>query len=160
MLNLPQDAVDQTMAIMAQGFDPAFGEAWNRGQLENALMMGHTQLRLISTNGAYLRPQDDATGLQPAGFALIKRVLDEAELLLFAVHPQHRRRGLGARLLQSALAELKNSAISTITLEMRRDNPAEILYKKFGFVAVGQRPKYYRYADGTMGDAITFCCQL
>jgi ribosomal-protein-alanine N-acetyltransferase len=47
-----------------------------------------------------------------------------------------------------------------LLLEMRRGNPAEALYRTLGFVAIGARPNYYRAADGTRIDAITFSLQL
>jgi ribosomal-protein-alanine N-acetyltransferase len=41
-------------------------------------------------------------------------------------------------------------------LEMRRGNPAINLYQKVGFEPIGERPNYYRLANGERADAITF----
>ena len=49
---------------------------------------------------------------------------------------------------------------SRLLLEMRRGNPAEMLYRSFGFDPIGMRPSYYRMADGTRIDAITFACSI
>jgi [ribosomal protein S18]-alanine N-acetyltransferase len=78
----PRDitAVD---ALMAAAFDPRYGEAWSHGQVLGILAMPGVRLTL-----AYA---DD----EPAGFSLVRTVLDEAELLLLAVAPTHRRRGVG-----------------------------------------------------------------
>jgi len=45
---------------------------------------------------------------------------------------------------------------SKIFLEMRRGNPAVNLYRKVGFEPIGERPNYYRLANGSRVDAITF----
>jgi ribosomal-protein-alanine N-acetyltransferase len=47
-----------------------------------------------------------------------------------------------------------------LLLEMRRGNPAEALYRDFGFVPIGERRNYYRTPDGTRIDAITFALRL
>jgi ribosomal-protein-alanine N-acetyltransferase len=145
------DDIDRIMAVMEAAFDPAFGEAWNRGQVENALLLGNCYYHLITPEG-----KEAQTGDTVAGFALLRQVLDEAELLLFAIAPDWRRRGLGDILLQKTTFRAKERGICTILLEMRRNNPAEFLYRKHSFRQIGVRPKYYRAIDGSRIDAITF----
>ena len=48
----------------------------------------------------------------------------------------------------------------SIFLEMRANNPAETLYRECGFEPIGRRVDYYRTADGTPLDAITFARKL
>lgn len=148
---MPKDDVDRIMEVMDAAFDPFWGEAWNRVQIEGALAMGNTQYWLIGSDGA-----PPGEGEEAAGFALVRHIFDEAELLLFAIAPRWRRRGLGAILLSRTLSDLKNSAIRKIMLEMRRGNPAEFLYRRAGFAPVGIRPKYYRCTNGERIDAVTF----
>ena len=93
-----------------------------------------------------------------AGFALLRTTLDEEELLLFAILPAWRRRGLGAQLLGAVIADARQRGIRRILLEMRRGNPAETLYRRCGFQDIGHRPQYYRTTDGQRIDAVTFCC--
>jgi ribosomal-protein-alanine N-acetyltransferase len=152
---MPQDDVDRIMAVMVAAFDPAYGEAWTRGQIESALVIGSCQYWLITPDGTVPDEDDEV-----AGFALLRRTLDEAELLLFAVSPQWRRRGLGAKLLARTMADTKNAGTTRVMLEMRRGNPAQHLYQSYGFAAVGIRPKYYRAIDGKYMDALTFSCTL
>ena len=78
------DDVDQIMAVMHTAFDPAYGEAWNRSQVESALLMGSTHYVLIAPDG-----EAPAPGEAAAGFALLHTALDEEELLLFAIGPPH-----------------------------------------------------------------------
>jgi ribosomal-protein-alanine N-acetyltransferase len=94
-------------------------------------------------------------GEEAAGFAVTRQILDEAELLLFAISPQYRRRGLGGILLKNLLEESEGKGVASMMLEMRAGNPAEFLYRNHGFLPIG-RPNYYRSTDGTRLDAITF----
>jgi len=140
---------------MATAFDPFYGEAWTRAQVESALLQGTCAYWLIAPNGTIARHGDDV-----AGFALVRRILDEAELLLFAVAPVWRRRGLGALLLARVQADLRGDGVAQMLLEMRRGNRAESLYRANGFTPIGMRPQYYRATNGDRIDAITFCCKL
>lgn len=68
----------------------------------------------------------------------------EAELLRIAVHPGHRREGLGARLLDAALVRLCDADIGLCHLEVHAENrPALALYRRFGFEIAGRRRAYY-----------------
>jgi ribosomal-protein-alanine N-acetyltransferase len=87
---------------------------------------------------------------------LTRHVLDEEELLLIAVIPDARRRGVGAALLEHLFAASRRRGIARIFLEMRRGNPAIALYRKFGFEPIGERRNYYKMANGERIDAITF----
>jgi [ribosomal protein S18]-alanine N-acetyltransferase len=148
-----RDQLDQIMAVMECAFDPAFGEAWTRSQVENALLMGNCRVILVNARGEC--PADD----EPAtGFSLIRSVAGEDELLLFAVDPKYRRQGIGAAMLTLLFQDARSRAIEAIHLEMRRDNPAERLYRAHGFVPVGIRPNYYRSSTGERIDAISFRC--
>lgn len=150
----PQDDLDRIMAVMEAAFDPAYGEAWTRSQVDGALVLGQTDYWLIAPDGG---PVGDGPA---AGFAMVRRVLDEAELLLFAVSPDYRRRGLGARLLGQVQQALRQYGVVELLLEMRRGNRAELLYCAHGFAPIGVRPRYYCAKDGTRHDAITFRCAL
>ena len=154
-MTAPTDDIDRIMAVMQTAFDPAYGEAWNRRQLEDALLLGRCRTLLIGPDGA-MPPE----GGPAAGFALLRTTLDEEELLLFAVDPRWRRRGLGAALLDQVIATARAGGCSRIMLEMREGNSAEGLYRAFAFLPMGRRPKYYRTLDGQLLDAITFACSL
>jgi [ribosomal protein S18]-alanine N-acetyltransferase len=149
------DDLDRVMQVMKAAFDPAFGEAWTRGQVESALLMGICHVTLVDEYGKV-----PAEGAAAAGFSLVRSIAGEDELLLFAVDPRHRRRGLGTRLLDMVLADSRNRGCKLIHLEMRQGNPAEQLYLARGFVPVGRRPNYYRSASGDRLDAISFCYEL
>lgn len=150
-----KDDVDRIMEVMHVAFDPAFGEAWSRRQVEDVLSLPGYAYQLIAPSGAVPGPDEDA-----AGFSLSRSVAGEEELLLFAIAPDYRRRGLGARLLEQFAHDAALRGSSRLFLEMRRGNPAERLYRNFGFVPVGERPNYYAGAGGQRIDAITFACPI
>ncbi|MEL7197545.1 MAG: GNAT family N-acetyltransferase [Pseudomonadota bacterium] len=145
---------DRIMPVMEAAFDPAFGEAWNRRQISDALSMPSTHALLVDARGDTI--DHDATDGEAAGFVLSRHAADEEELLLIAVLPQARRSGLGDILINALFESAKNRGVARIFLEMRRGNPAEHLYRKAGFQPIGERSQYYRMSNGTRIDAITF----
>jgi [ribosomal protein S18]-alanine N-acetyltransferase len=69
----------------------------------------------------------------------------EVHILAIATHPDHRRAGTGAALLDHALAEGRAWNASLATLEVRRGNlPAIALYERAGFRTVHVRRQYYQ----------------
>jgi ribosomal-protein-alanine N-acetyltransferase len=76
------------------------------------------------------------------------RVDDEAEVLILATHPDHRRRGLAHALLTHAANHWRSSRVRRAFLDVRSDNTAaRTLYGRAGWIESGRRPHYYR--DGT-----------
>ena len=75
------------------------------------------------------------------GFCILQPVLDEANLLLMAIHPDCQGQGLGYQLLEQSLQLLKNHPVQ-IFLEVRESNLAAIkLYEKIGF------QRHFSYVD-------------
>ncbi len=136
---------------METAFDPAFGEAWTRRQVSDSLLLPNTHYLLAAGNGR--APQD---GEPAAGFALSRGAADEEELLLIAVDPDYRGRGIGSALLGRFVSEARTRGSTRLVLEMREGNRAESLYRRYGFESVGRRHDYYRRGSGSPLDAITF----
>ena len=147
--------LDQIMSIMDASFEPHWREAWTRQQVENSLAMPHTYAILIDENGCSPPAKDRASG-----FILSRRAPGEEELLLIAVLPECRGRGLGHKLIDSFAETALSQGAEQIFLEMRANNPAESLYRACGFVPIGRRRDYYRTLDGNALDAITFARKL
>ncbi len=83
-------------------------------------------------------------GAKVVGFAGIWRMVDEAHITTFGVHPDWRRRGVGSRLLLAAVDLADRLGARRLTLEVRASNlPAQSLYERFGFEVRGRRPRYY-----------------
>lgn len=91
---------------------------------------------------------------QVVGFCILQPVLDEANLLLMAVHPNQQGQGLGYQLLEQSISHLKNAPIQ-IFLEVRESNLAAIkLYEKADFHQIDVRKNYYPNSNGTREHAI------
>jgi ribosomal-protein-alanine N-acetyltransferase len=113
-------------ALHAQAFPPE--EAWGA----DALCL------MLELPGAF--------GLQAqgAGFILARIAADEAEVLTLAVAPAARRRGLGAALLEGAMALAAARGAAVAFLEVSTANAAGlVLYEMAGFREVGRRRHYY-----------------
>ena len=149
------DDIDQLMAVMAAAFDPAYGEAWTRRQVEDSLLVGRNHYFLVNGAG-----QKVIAGQEAAGFFLSRTGYEEEELLLLAVSPEYRRQGLGIILLNELTRAAKSRDAQRIFLEMRRGNPAEWLYRDYGFAPIGERPNYYLASNGERIDAITFAFEI
>lgn len=152
-MNPSHELLDLIMAVMEVAFDPAYGEAWTRRQVSEALLLPNTYALVVDADGMPIRAGSSTI---PAGFVLTRHVLDEEELLLIAVAPYVRRRGVGARLIRHLFDAAQERGISRIFLEMRRGNPAIHLYHRLGFEPIGERRNYYRMENGERIDAITF----
>jgi len=145
------DDLDRIMAVMEAAFDPEFGEAWTRRQVGDALVLPNAHYLLAGPDG-----HPPSEGAPAAGFVLSRGAADEEELLLIAVDPRHRGRGIGGVLLERFVAQARTRGAERLFLEMREGNPAESLYRRHGFESIGRRRAYYRRGTGSPLDAITF----
>ncbi|WEK47481.1 MAG: GNAT family N-acetyltransferase [Candidatus Andeanibacterium colombiense] len=146
-----RDEVDHIMEVMETAFDPAYGEAWSRRQVSDAVILGNCRALLLDADGRPRERESDA-----AGFLLSRATLDEEELLLIAVRPDFRGQGIGGALIERLIAEAKMRGIVRLFLEMREGNPAEFLYRKYGFKPIGRRKNYYNRGSIPGIDAISF----
>ncbi len=79
------------------------------------------------------------------GYVGSQSVLDQADMMNIAVHPAHRRKGIGRRLAERLCQELRARNIAALMLEVRVSNePARLMYENMGFAVAGVRPNYYR----------------
>lgn len=80
-----------------------------------------------------------------AGYIGSQTVEGETDMMNVAVHPDHRRQGIGEKLILALVKALKEKDSHSLTLEVRASNePAKKLYEKLGFSQVGLRKNYYR----------------
>jgi len=72
-------------------------------------------------------------------------VLDELQITVLGVEPEHRRRGLGRAVLKRLLFDASSAGARHAILDVAEDNlGARALYSSFGFQTVGRRDRYYR----------------
>ena len=108
-------------------------DAWSEksvsGELTNALA-----LWLVAVEGETV-----------AGYVGSQTVCNETDMMNVAVTADFRRRGIGEKLVNALVEELKAMDSHCLTLEVRASNtPAQAMYEKLGFVEIGRRPRYYQ----------------
>jgi len=120
---------------------------WTRGNFIDAL--SHGDVCRVDEQDAEIR-----------GYAILRPVLDEAELLNIGVAAGHQRKGLGRAMLLEMLDVACARNMLRVFLEVRSSNAAAIaLYRSAGFCEIGVRRDYYKNASGSE-DAITMACKL
>jgi ribosomal-protein-alanine N-acetyltransferase len=120
---------------------------WTRGNFIDALNQG------------YICRVDEAGG-EIRGYAILRPVLDEAELLNIGVAAAQQRKGLGREMLLEMLDVACERNMLRVFLEVRASNAAALaLYRSAGFGEIGVRRGYYQNASGSE-DAITMACEL
>ncbi len=78
------------------------------------------------------------------GYAIIWIFEDESHLVNFAIKKEFRKKGFGEKLLKFVIDFSIKKGVNYIYLEVREKNiPAVSLYKKFNFIIVHKRKKYY-----------------
>ena len=78
-------------------------------------------------------------------------VVDELHITAVAVHPAHRRRGLGRRVLEGLLLFGRDAGAERATLEVSLGNrAARALYASLGFQETAVRRAYYRNGDDAL----------
>ena len=78
------------------------------------------------------------------GYICVEHIMDEGHILNLAVHPDFRRHGIGKKLLEEVMDELKKNDCRSLYLEVRVSNPgARKFYERSGFRVVGIRRNYY-----------------
>jgi ribosomal-protein-alanine N-acetyltransferase len=65
-------------------------------------------------------------------------------ILSFAVHPDHRRKGIGTAMTDKLVSKLAYQRRNRIVLEVRETNlPAQLFFRQLGFRATGVLKSFY-----------------
>ena len=114
-----------------------FDDFWNYNILKE---------ELESENSKYIIAKLDD---EIIGFAGIKLVMDEADIMNIVTKKSYRNQGIGTLLLENLISICQNLNLSSISLEVNEDNQTAIhLYKKLGFKEIGIRKNYYKNKNG------------
>jgi len=141
----PEDARDLAR-IHAQGFY----RGWPEGEFETFLQDPDTPV-YVACDGRR----------RVAGFALVRVVADESELLTIAVDGRWRGKRVGEALLRAAFDDLRSTAARRMFLEVSEENTAAIrLYERQGFATISRRTGYYPKADGSRATALVMSRDL
>jgi ribosomal-protein-alanine N-acetyltransferase len=130
----PMDAEDIPAVALLEG--RVFADPWS----ENAF-----REELAAAGRRYLVAEE---GRALVGYGGLLVVEDDAHIVTLAVEEGVRGRGLGTRLMLRLAEEARRAGAAHLTLEVRVSNqPAQSLYRRFGFETVGVRRHYYRDED-------------
>jgi ribosomal-protein-alanine N-acetyltransferase len=90
----------------------------------------------------YVTPTQDPREEQILGYIVFS---EDGHIISIAVHPQHRRKGIGKKLLERAM---EDPSLKKLWAEVRRSNQAaQAFYLHMGFQIIGVVPNYYGNED-------------
>lgn len=113
-----------------------FDNFWNEKILEDELKNENSYYIVAKMNEEVI------------GFAGIKSVIDEADIMNIVTKKDSRGYGIGSILFKHLIDYAKNNGIKKLSLEVNENNLVAIhLYKKFGFEQIAKREKYYNGVD-------------
>jgi len=121
----------------------SFSDPWSFETFSAALALRHLRF-LVAEEGS---GAGERGGSEPrlVGYVVALVMADEGEIADLAVAPEARRRGVARVLLQRIAAELMESGVRALYLEVRESNvAARALYESLGFSQVGRRRGYYQ----------------
>lgn len=138
-----------------------FDDCWSEAMIRSSLQYNYNHLLLVAEDGtvfAYKEPSDTENNIvledeakKICGYLIYSCLAEEAELLRIAVKEDYRGRGYADRLFRmwfSVLEKQEEEKPKKILLEVRAKNePANELYKKYGFAEIFIRRGYYRNPD-------------
>ena len=120
--------LNELSSILASDFD----DFWSYSILKD---------EINSENSYYIVAKSEN---EIVGFAGIKVLLDESDIMNIVTKKSYRNKGIGSILLQNLIDLSYNLNLKQITLEVNESNLSAIsLYKKFDFKKIGLRKNYY-----------------
>ncbi len=131
-------AVEKTdLALLAEIHAASFSHGWSDGEL--AKVVG---------NESYDCLVAQFTKGKPAGFVLVRSILDEAEIITIATSPNARRKGVARELMRATIRKLEYDRKTKLFLEVDEANLAAVkLYKTLGFKQIAEREGYYSNSE-------------
>ena len=79
-----------------------------------------------------------------------------ADVMKLMVHRRGRRQGLGRQLMLALEGEARGAGFRLLTLDSKRGDAGEALYRALGWTVVGMIPRYALDPDGTPHDTVVF----
>ena len=105
----------------------------------------------ITSSNPFQRRIEYFDGDASIGYLEYSIIYDRMEIDNISVHEDHRKKGIGTKLMAHLISLAIELRVDNITLEVRVSNEiARNLYKKFGFHEVAIRKYYYGDEDGIL----------
>ena len=142
----PGDA--QAIAEMSRDFvESGLGWRYDPTSIQRALRRRETTVLVASERPTYVARERPAL----SGFAIMDYGDERAHLVLLAVQPALRRRGVGRRLVDWLMQSAVVAGMASVHLELRADNEAaRRFYRALGFSETVLMPKYYNGREAAM----------
>ena len=129
------DDLETIKDILASDFD----EFWNHNVFKEELQSENSKYLVAKLNNEII------------GFAGIKIILDEADVMNIVIKKIYRNQGVGTLLLNEIILLCKKLNLNSISLEVNEINSSAIhLYENFGFEKVGNRKNYYNSSNAIL----------
>lgn len=126
---MEMEDLDQVMEVEVD----CFPTPWTRSAFFNELTKNQFAYYLVAESETKI-----------IGYCGLWVIVDEAHVTNIAVHSSIRRQGVGEYLLRGCMQMAKTLGAEKMSLEVRVSNePAQQLYRKYGFRDGGIRKNYY-----------------
>ena len=110
-----------------------FDDFWNYSVFKSELESDSSHYLVVKDNSKII------------GFAGIKVILPDADIMNIVVKKDFRNQGIGSLLLKELINLSKSLNVKDLFLEVNEKNtPAILLYNKFGFKKISTRKNYYK----------------
>lgn len=96
---------------------------------------------------AWLQAEDgrEENGSELVGYLLTLAVAPEVEIANVAVSPDYQKQGIGKRIMEEGMRQMREGGCDSFFLEVRESNlAAQALYRSLGFTETGRRKRYYQ----------------
>jgi ribosomal protein S18 acetylase RimI-like enzyme len=147
-LRLAEPGDARAIAEMSRDFiESGLGWRYDPAHIQRALRRPDTAAVVATERQTYVARE--RPGL--AGFALMDFGDERAHLVLLAVQPPLRRRGIGPRLVDWLVESAVTAGMASVHLELRADNEAaRRFYRALGFSETVLMPRYYNGREAAM----------
>ena len=129
---MTKEHLEQIKDILKEQFD----EFWNANVLNSELENSLSQYVVAIYNG------------EVVGYSGLWQSIDEGHITNIVTKKNKRGNHIGTKLLEEIIELAKRKHLKCVTLEVNEHNEIAIkLYKKYNFLEVGKRKKYYNNID-------------
>lgn len=147
-LRLAEPGDAHAIAEMSRDYiESGLGWRYDPAHVLRAMRRRETAVLVASGRQTYVARERPAL----SGFAIMDFGDERAHLVLLAVQPVQRRRGIGRRLVEWLLESAITAGMASVHLELRADNEAaRRFYRALGFSETVLMPRYYNGREAAM----------
>ena len=126
----------EDIAAVAAIEQTIYSAPWSQGNFADSLAAGYCAWVVQIDAGSFLQ--------RVIGYFILMPAVDEAHLLNVSVAREWQHRGVGRASLEKIVEIARGHRATILILEVRPSNVRALrVYRRFGFSAIGVRPRYY-----------------